>query len=383
MTGPHDQKSAEELFEAHQASSRPIWLSPKMSLVVFLLSPILFPLILIPYAGAFITWAGNHPAWQTLFFTSLVIMGHATIDVMIRDVLRQNSKRLEGAIKAQANAVESVLPIALFLRAFHEDRSYSDLGGGFSIFEELEHGLRSEGYFPLALGANLPVGPDHGVAFIETSEATWWEAFCAAANAAGVIIVAPDDTPSLRREIAWLATNHQLEKVLFVMTPRSRNVLAVSGDVPTAHPAGPDKARMASWEAFRTSFRTLFNVSLPPYDPRGGLVWTDGGNQTTITTMRTVDEPEKLANDYRSDYGVKFDLTIKHAMEGLPPPTHSIRDFWSLLPSFAKPITGGSVLKPPGSTGLEWQTLKLYSAVSWGTVLGFLLVCLLGYVGVF
>jgi hypothetical protein len=350
------------------------------ALAVVLLSPLLFPPVLAMYGGLVITMTQQtEGAWvyAGLLLFALGICFH--LDRLTRGRLNDNVARVESALSARAAAATGSEPVALILRSFRSDVAHSDSAAEFSLCEIIEPALRESGYRPVALGRNLHLLPRHGVAFIETGDETWWEIFTEIATGAAVIVAFPQDTPSLRRELAWLAAQGMVGKLALVMAPESLPVIyAPTGDVPSAGPAADDLKRMQVWSEFRRIGAEDLGVELPGYDSRGALILFAPNGAVSVCPLRTQFETPRwfaaqMARDYRERYGVDFhaiwrDAVGRRSWQGPP-----VCDLWRRLAPAPLHIDYHAYLRPPGAVGLEWRELKMTMAVGWGAALGVLL----------
>jgi hypothetical protein len=92
---------------------------------------------------------------------------------------------------------------------------------------------------------------------ILSSDADWRKIFDVLKEGAKLIIVVPEDSPSLREEISSLVDTPLIAKCVFLMPPSSRHEAARSG-----------MTRRARWEQSRRNLA----VELPEYDENGALL---------------------------------------------------------------------------------------------------------------
>jgi hypothetical protein len=351
-------------------------LSPLWALALVPLAPLLFPPILIFYAG--VVFAQG--TWLKGGFLLLALALWLHLDRETRRRLNDNVTRVESALAARAAAASGSGPAALILRSFKSDVAHSDFAAAFSLCELIEPALRETGYRPLALGRNLHLPPRHGVAFIETDDASWWRTFTEVAQAAAVIVAFPQDTPSLRRELGWLAASGMLGKLALVMAPEPLQVLRPTGDLPGAGPAANDVRRKRVWSDFRQIGSDELGVELPDYDPRGALVLFGQGGAVSAYPLRTkIERPKwfsaQLVQDYRLRYGVDFQAIWQTAVRKQAWNGASVSDLWRRLAPAPLHIGRYACLRPPGAVvGMEWSQLTMTMAAGWGGALVFLLV---------
>jgi hypothetical protein len=357
-------------------------LSALWTLALVPLAPLLFPPVLVCYAGFALaqeTWAKGG-----LLLLALVLWFH--LDRETRGRLNDNVTRVESALTARAAAAVGGEPVALILRSFRSDVAHSDFAASFSICELIEPALREAGFQPVALGRNLHLPPQHGVAFIETQDESWWEIFAEVARAAAVIVAFPHDTPSLRRELKWLAASGMVGKLALVMAPESLPVVYPTGDVPNVVSSADDAKRMQVWSEFRCIGAEDMGIELPGYDPRGALILfsVDGAVVSAYPLRTKTEKPTwfrtELNDDYRERYGIDFqpiwrEAVDRHAWSGPP-----VRELWRRLAPAPLRIDRRAYFRPPGASGIEWYKLKRTMALGWGTALAFPLIALVGLV---
>jgi hypothetical protein len=358
-------------------------LSPLCGLLWIPLAPVVFPPALLFYLGIY----AADGLWVKGVCLIFLVVLWWSLDRYARGPLNSNIARIDSALAARAAAANGREPAALLLRAFREELGYVDLGGSFSLYELIEPALRETGFRPLALGANLPLPPSHGVAFVATADDSWWEVFTTIADDAAVIVVVPQDTPSLGRELHWLGQRGLLAKIAVVMAPESLQILHYTGadGVTTTGPAADNEGRVAAWGTARQVWSAALGVDLPAYDARGALiVFTDDGT-ASIHPLRTRPEKPKwfaaqLVRDYERRYGVDFArlwtaVTAERCWRGAP-----VADIWRRISPGPISIDARAYIRPPGATGLEWHELGMMAAAGWGATLGALLIAVGAFV---
>lgn len=363
-------------------------ISPLWAVAWIVLLPLVFPPVLIFYAGMAAGVVQGQPLIFGGFFVFFVSLFHV-VDRDIRGRINDNVSRVRSVLAARAAAAEGDEPVALLLHSFSDQTAYRD--ELFSLYERVDPALRSLGLRPLAFGTALPLAPDHGVALIATSDAEWWEKFRLAARHAAVIVISPEATESLQREICWIASEEMTAKLVVLMAPEPLEVMRETGDPHTsfADASGPKDRRVASWRKARRFWRTQTGVDLPEYDPRGAVILLPdrGGAVWSRPARGFAREPGlrramrlvigMVTGDYKTGSGVALNDVVQDAFaerEWTGPP---VSDLWQQLAPQELEIDARSYLHPPGANVKVGQLSVGIALVGWSMVLLFGLIAVI------
>jgi hypothetical protein len=348
-------------------SQRPVKLRFYWSFVAV---PLICPTALLPLVAV----AMADQLWAQIFFGLVAAYWFKYLDGRLRGALNQNVDRIDSALEAFEAASRGDQPVALLLRSFGQVHGYHDVSTSFSLFELIVPALRATGFRPCAIGTALPLPPRHGVALVESTEADWWKHFEVLAAGAAVIIVLPESSASLMREVDALRASECLAKTVLLMPPRSIGVL---GGTDVAHVAagGDDRRRRERWSTARSVWDLRFGIALPGYDERGALIELGGSGEVEgVTILRPGDTDDSMRalsqrheeGRYRADYAVPFErlwaeLLARRRFRGPP-----IREVWRRLRPGAPAIGLRSYWRPPGDNG------RLRRNVAWAALAGWL-----------
>lgn len=354
---------------------RPI--SPLWALGWVVALPLVFPPELIMYGG--IAFGGAVP--RVGFLLAVLSLGYV-LDRDTRGRINDNIRRTRSALAAREAAASGQEPAALLLHSFTEQSAYRD--EFFSLYESVDPALRFLGFPPLAFGTVLPLAPDHGVALISTSDEAWWESFRQAARDAAVILVSPQGTASLRREVAWLPEQGLTDKLVILMAPEPLDVPRETGDpnMTYSEPAGPVEGRKTGWVEARQAWRDRLGVELPEYDPRGALIVASGtGGRPWSRPLRAfAKEPfdrrmirigvGALTGHYDTGAGIDLGPPLREAY-GLycwsGPPVSAL---WQRLAPPPLDIGPRPMFDPPGASGgAVGEYCSLLAILGWGLAL--------------
>ncbi|MEM9811341.1 MAG: hypothetical protein AAF913_01625 [Pseudomonadota bacterium] len=362
--------------QAGGALPRP--LGPGYALLWIGLGPLVCPPVGIFHLG--IAFAPE--IWVKAGFAVLLALFVFQMDRATRGVMNANLLRLKNAIDAQHAASTGAEPSALLLRAFHEQRGYVDGDAGFSLFDLIEPALRRAGLRPVALGQTLPLPPDHGTAFVLTTDETWWSVFQELSRSAAILVLIPEITPSLQREMRWLREADLISKVILVMPPEALFVVhytTADGGV-EGGPAGPNAARKAGWEETVQHWARDLGVELPSYDRRGALITFGTAGTVRSSPLRSFGTESYLhavrrrVLGYRRGFGVDFDHRLAQALGPTPPRGEPIREVWRRLQPAPLTVGPHPRFDPPGRRESVWDPVVVAACCGWGTFLGAVIV---------
>ncbi len=190
---------------------------------------------------------------------------------------------------------------------------------------DLEAAMRARGVRLVALGGEFLLPANHGLFWLTTRDDDWEDNFHLLARDAAAILICPETTEGIRREIAFLKDRGFLKKSVFFMapSPKARNWF-VSGFIQYEEP----EARAQRWKRHREEYR-VEGIELPEYDERGLFFTLDDDLQVGGTApVRTDSDIFSLIPSDREQSArfsdvfpkLKLDRPIYHEVNWLYPP---------------------------------------------------------------